>query len=487
MWCHPRGRRRLGSLVVAGCSRRPPPGDRGHGATGSLGRSSTHRNAAAVWMPLRGELPGVGCVAVEVPGDNSGNGRDSGLVAARSWTKPWLLLVSALLTVVVVAVPGGSARACSCMTFTVDSALAGGVAAFVGTPQAEIDGALAGQQTYGPRGWQFEVEAVVKGALADEVEVWPSAGGECGPTFTVRRRVGVVLRRDGDRYVTDDCGGVWLPDELLHPGALAAPSGQAPVSLIAAGRSGPAMLAAYDVDGNLVAWGLGEPADEMSHLAMCPGSTTFVGIAGWDQPRLVRRDVASLGLLSAVVLPERGRGQLADDHRSSRPAVRLTRRRRDAPRLGERVRRRRNGQRGGVDRRRRCERPSGGSRVGSRRDSRWDVGDPAGRPRLGPMWNGSSWPTAAGSSSRGYRTAWGAGSWRSSRAAVGWRSSPRRTRPCTREEIPRRPTTGSSCSTPTAPFRASPNSASRSLPTRSSGPTRSTSESSGACRRRRSR
>jgi hypothetical protein len=213
-----------------------------------------------------------------------------------------------MLAVGVVVVPGGSARACSCMTFTVDSALAGGVAAFVGTPQAVIDGASAGQETYGPRGWQFEVEAVVKGDLPDQVEVWQSAGGACGPTFTVRRRVGVVLRREGDRYVTDDCGGVWLADELLHPGALAAPSGQAPVSLIAAGRSGPAMLAAYDVDGNLAAWGLGEPADEMSHLAMCPGSTTFVGIAGWDQPRLVRRDVASLGLLSAVVLPERTEG-----------------------------------------------------------------------------------------------------------------------------------------------------------------------------------
>ena len=194
------------------------------------------------------------------------------------------------------------------MTFTVDSALAGGVAAFVGTPQAEIDGALAGQQTDGPRGWQFEVETVVKGELPDQVEVWQSAGGECGPTFTVRRQVGVVLRRDGDRYVTDDCGGVWLADELLHPGALAAPTGAGPVSLIAAGRSGPAMLAAYDADGSLVAWGLGEPADEMSHLAMCPGSTTFVGIAGWDQPQLVRRDVASLGLLSAVVLPERAEG-----------------------------------------------------------------------------------------------------------------------------------------------------------------------------------
>ena len=148
---------------------------------------------------------------------------------------------------------------------------------------------------------------MVKGELPDRVEVWPGGGG-CGPTFTVGQRVGVVLRREGDRYVTDDCGGVWLPDELLHPGALAAPAGQGPVSLIAAGRSGPAVLAAYDADGNLAAWGLGGRADELSHLRVCPGSTTFVGIAGWDQPRLVRRDVASLALLGTVVLPERGAG-----------------------------------------------------------------------------------------------------------------------------------------------------------------------------------
>ena len=145
-------------------------------------------------MPLRGDRPGAGCVAVEAPGDNVGNGRDSGLVAALFLTRPWLLLVAAMLAVVVVVVPGGAARACSCMTFTVDSALAGGAAAFVGMPQAEIDGASAGQ-TYGPRGWQFEVETVVKGELPDQVEVWQSSGGECGPTFTVRRRVGVVLRR----------------------------------------------------------------------------------------------------------------------------------------------------------------------------------------------------------------------------------------------------------------------------------------------------
>ena len=293
--------------------------------------------------------------------------------------------------------------------------------------------------------------------------------------------------RDGDRYVTDDCGGVWLADELLHPGALAAPNGQAPVSLIAAGRSGPAMLAAYDVDGNLVAWGLGELADEMSHLAMCPGSTTFVGIAGWDQPRLVRRDVASLGLLSAVVLPERARGQLADDHRSPRPAVRLTRRRRGAPRLGERVRRRRNGQRGGLDRRRRRERPSGRSRVGSRFDSRWGVGDPAGRPRrnrCGTAHPGRRQPAAHHATAG--RLGWSARGRRAGQRSAGGhrhdepdpafaRRSGGARQPARRARRRRRRS------------RASPNSASRSLPTRSSGSTRSTSESSGACRRRRSR
>jgi outer membrane protein assembly factor BamB len=219
---------------------------------------------------------------------------------------PLIIVAAVVAGVLAVAVmPGDRARACSCAEFTLESALAGGAAAFVGTPEAEVEDAPAGRLPEGPSGWRFDVEAVVRGELPDRVEVWPAGGGDCGPTFTVGQRVGVVLRRDGDRYVTDACGGVWLPDELLHPGALAAPTGQGSVSLIAAGRSGPAVLAAYDADGNLAAWGLGEPEDELSHLRVCPGSTTFVGIAVRDEPRLVRRDVATLAPLGTVPLPER--------------------------------------------------------------------------------------------------------------------------------------------------------------------------------------
>ncbi len=210
-------------------------------------------------------------------------------------------LVAAVCGVVALSqAPGLPARACSCIEFTIESAVADGVAAFVGVARAE--------HGESPRGWTFDVEAVVKGDLPDQVEVWQAGRGECGPGFEIGSRVGVVVRREGDRYVTDICGGVWLADELLHPGALAAPTGHGPVALIAAGRSGPAMLASYDVDGNLAAWGLADPHDELVHLQVCPGSTTFVGIAAGDEPRLVRRDVASLAPIDAVPLPARSPG-----------------------------------------------------------------------------------------------------------------------------------------------------------------------------------
>jgi len=73
--------------------------------------------------------------------------------------------------------------------------------------------------------------------------------GDCGVAFELGERVGVVLRRNGDRYTTNICGGVWLPYELRAPGALAAPTGSGPVALVATGRTGDAIIASYDAEG----------------------------------------------------------------------------------------------------------------------------------------------------------------------------------------------------------------------------------------------
>ena len=45
------------------------------------------------------------------------------------------------------------------------------------------------------------------------------------------------------------------------------------------GRATPVdvQTASFDVGGNLTAWGLGEPADDLSNVRVCPGSMTFVG------------------------------------------------------------------------------------------------------------------------------------------------------------------------------------------------------------------
>jgi hypothetical protein len=146
---------------------------------------------------------------------------------------------------------------------------------------------------------------VVKGELDDRVVVWQDMNGECGPIFEIGELIGVVVRRAGDRYVTSDCGEVWLPDELLAPGTLASPTGSGPVALVAAGRTGDAVLATYDADGNLLGWGLGEPGDIVMRPQVCPGSSLLVGMRiGLDgTTSVVRWDPATLQKVSVATLP----------------------------------------------------------------------------------------------------------------------------------------------------------------------------------------
>jgi hypothetical protein len=199
--------------------------------------------------------------------------------------------------------------ACSCAEFTLETALADGEAAFVG---AAVERRMEGEVgSYLPVVVTFDVVDVVKGELPDTVDVWTGEGdADCGIAVEIGEMVGIVVDRDGDRWTTTLCGGLWLADELRTPGGVASPTGSGPVALIAAGRSGPAMLASFDVGGNLTAWGLGEPADDLSNVRVCPGSMTLVGTTlQWvdDMPTalVVRRDVATLSRIGSVTLPER--------------------------------------------------------------------------------------------------------------------------------------------------------------------------------------
>jgi hypothetical protein len=158
-----------------------------------------------------------------------------------------MLIVGALVGAVVVTIaPAGRASACSCATATLEGELADAAAAFVGVAR--------GQDGDEPRSWTFEVVEVIAGDLGEHVEVWQAMQGECGPNFELGELIGVVIRRDGNRFVTDDCGGVWLPEELLAPGTLSAPTGTGPPVLVATGRTDAAMLAAYDAEGDLLGW-----------------------------------------------------------------------------------------------------------------------------------------------------------------------------------------------------------------------------------------
>jgi hypothetical protein len=217
--------------------------------------------------------------------------RDGRAVASEAGA---LLFVGALVGAVAITVaPAGPASACSCATFTLDSELAEAAAAFVGVAS----------QTHGdePRSWTFDVVDVVAGEVGEQVEVWQEMRGECGPNFELGELTGVVVRRDGDRFVTDDCGGVWLPEELLAPGTLPAPTGTGPPAVVATGRFGAAMLAAYDAAGDLLGWGIGDPGEELLRPRICPGSTTLVGFT--SAGALERWDLAAMRRLSSVPLP----------------------------------------------------------------------------------------------------------------------------------------------------------------------------------------
>jgi hypothetical protein len=224
-----------------------------------------------------------------------------------------VVVVGVLVGAVVVTLdPAGPAMACSCAVFTMESEVADADAAFVGVATEALNVPLGPGVTDefggGPGSWAFDVVEVVKGDVGDRVEVWQAMAGECGPIFEIGELIGVVVRRDGDRFVTDNCGGVWLPEELLAPGTLAAPTGSGPAVLVASGRTGDAMLATYDVEGNLVGWGLGEPEGELLRPRVCPGSTTVVGMTrSWsdDTVALERWDLATLRPVSSVTLPYR--------------------------------------------------------------------------------------------------------------------------------------------------------------------------------------
>ena len=197
------------------------------------------------------------------------------------------------------------AFACSCVEYTLDSAVAEGTAAFVGTA---VERRVEGSPGSEPVVVTFDVADVVKGELPARIEAWTGeGGGDCGAEVDIGELVGIVLRGSADRWTISACGGVWLADELRNPGTVAAPTGSGPVALIAAGRSGPAMLASFDGAGNLAAWGLGEATDDMSNVRVCPGSTTIVGttFGRAGQARVIRRDVSTLLAVGSATLPER--------------------------------------------------------------------------------------------------------------------------------------------------------------------------------------
>ncbi len=128
------------------------------------------------------------------------------------------------------------ASACSCASLGLDRILEGAAAVFVGTPvgRYEIGHTQVDEDApwQAPVRWQFEVDTVLVGDVAELVEVGTGYGeGDCGVDFSRTGRVGVVASRDALGFTTSSCSGVWAPDVLeaaAGPGSPPAPGPDRP-------------------------------------------------------------------------------------------------------------------------------------------------------------------------------------------------------------------------------------------------------------------
>lgn len=186
-------------------------------------------------------------------------------------------LAAATLAGAITVVQAPAAQACSCAARDTGRALAGADGAFVGILTQRDDPHRDAEvvSSMRPVVHHFEVEQAVKGELDDRIQVVSAASGaSCGIEASIGDRVGLLLERDGDRWVSSLCYQV-VAQRLLAAAETQRPVESAgPTAVVAGGRHGSARLVALDASGQVVALGRGDGYATL--VSICPGGERLV-------------------------------------------------------------------------------------------------------------------------------------------------------------------------------------------------------------------
>lgn len=211
------------------------------------------------------------------------------------------MLGTLLLGIVVFDAP---ALACSCGLGEPRDALAQADAAFVGVVTRA--GAVFGDTTY-----RFDVEADLKGNLAEEIEL-DGGGSTCALAVGPGERVGLLLSEYDGHWTAGLCSQI-DPDVLLLAGsAYPEPDGVGPIRYLVGGGFGAVRVLALDARGRTLAYGAGD--GDVSALDACPGDRRFAeGVSTPSRGALVvLRKTTSLEILRSVRL-DLNRGARVND------------------------------------------------------------------------------------------------------------------------------------------------------------------------------
>lgn len=196
-------------------------------------------------------------------------------------------VVAIVSAVAAIMVNLNAASACSCAAGDPREAIYVADAAIVGVVRE-----ASAQRNDDAVRYRIEVQQAVKGSIGKVVTVDSATESpSCGLVLEVGARNGLLLRRNGDRWIAGLCD-VMDPDRLLSAAEPLAPAQRTgPIAFVAAGGMGEFRTIAIDAAARPVAFGRGEASVE--RLDVCPDGRLMAEVAGARSrgPRIVVRDV----------------------------------------------------------------------------------------------------------------------------------------------------------------------------------------------------